>query len=285
MENLRKDGDNLIGTPVFDEQDAFAKKIADKWERGFLKMASAGLDLVEQSTEATLLLPGQTRATVTKSKLIEVSIVDIGANDDALALYRQGKRLDLAKGEGADALEVIKDKDKKDFKDHKKKDSEKLFNNSLNMEKIALKLGLPEGASEAEVLAAIGGLQANSAKAVELQKEVDTQKEAAIAGAVDAAVKLKKITAEKRDLFITLGKTSGIDALQKTLDCIAPAVKPTEVLNHGGGHHSAGSGTAAGEYKKLGEVPDEERIALRKDDPEKYKALYKAEYGVEAELT
>ena len=43
MENLRVDGDRLIGTPVFDEKDEFAKKIASKWADGCLKMCSAGI--------------------------------------------------------------------------------------------------------------------------------------------------------------------------------------------------------------------------------------------------
>lgn len=29
------EGDALKGTPVFDENDPFAKQIADKWENGF----------------------------------------------------------------------------------------------------------------------------------------------------------------------------------------------------------------------------------------------------------
>ena len=95
IENLRIDDDNLIGTPIFDEQDEFAQRIAAKWDAGILKMASAGLEVVELSDDPSMLVQGQRRSTVTKSKLTEVSIVDIGANDDALALYKDGKTLSL----------------------------------------------------------------------------------------------------------------------------------------------------------------------------------------------
>src|SRR5690554_6443663 len=78
--NLRVDGDNLIGTPVFDDVDDFSKKIKAKWEAGTLKMVSAGIEVIELSDDAICILPGQRRQTVTKSKVIEVSIVDIGAN-------------------------------------------------------------------------------------------------------------------------------------------------------------------------------------------------------------
>lgn len=69
VENLRFEGDALKGTPVFDENDPFAKQIADKWENGFLKMCSAGIDIIETSVDPTHLLPGQTRATVCAQNL------------------------------------------------------------------------------------------------------------------------------------------------------------------------------------------------------------------------
>lgn len=102
MENLRVDGDRLIGTPKFDEKDEFAKKIATKWEDGYLNMCSAGIEILEYSTDPSMLVQGQTRATATASKLVEVSIVDIGANDEALKLYGGGKLLELAAGQDCD---------------------------------------------------------------------------------------------------------------------------------------------------------------------------------------
>ena len=64
MENLRIDGDCLIGTPVFDQNDDFAKKIESKWENGFLRMASAGIAILEVSNAPEYLVQGQTRATL-----------------------------------------------------------------------------------------------------------------------------------------------------------------------------------------------------------------------------
>jgi len=108
MENLRVEDGKLIGTPVFDQADDFAKQIESKWENGFLRMASAGLEPQETSPDPALVLPGQTRETVTRCKLVEVSIVDIGSNDDALQLCGADAKLlklaDAAKkplGDGA----------------------------------------------------------------------------------------------------------------------------------------------------------------------------------------
>lgn len=97
IENLRVEEEQLIGTPVFEGEDAFAKQIESKWENGFLRMASAAFEIQETSDAPELLTIGQTRETVTRCKLIEVSIVDIGGNDEALQLYQDGKLLQLAK--------------------------------------------------------------------------------------------------------------------------------------------------------------------------------------------
>lgn len=52
-------------------------------------------------------------------------------------------------------------------------------------------------------------------------------------------------------------------------------VKPSMMLNR------STDRTATGEWKKLSEVPEEELKLMRKDDPQQYRKLYKAEYGVD----
>ena len=110
MENLRVEGDTLYGTPHFDKDTEEERNISKKWDRGTLRMLSAGLDVIEWSEDPALLVAGQIRPTVTKSKLIEVSVVDIGSNDDALQvnLYREGKLLTLAAGEENPDLPLLK---------------------------------------------------------------------------------------------------------------------------------------------------------------------------------
>ena len=46
VENIRVEGDELRGTPVFDMKDPFAAEIARKWEEDFIRMCSAGLEPV-----------------------------------------------------------------------------------------------------------------------------------------------------------------------------------------------------------------------------------------------
>ena len=65
-----------------------------------MKMVSVGIDILELSESQEHLVQGQSSPTITKSKLFEVSLVDIGANDDAIVLQKDGQRIELGKDGG-----------------------------------------------------------------------------------------------------------------------------------------------------------------------------------------
>lgn len=135
-ENLRKENGKLLADAVFDENNEFAKKIAQKVKDGFIKMASIGIVKTETSTEKKYLKAGQTRATVTKSRLSEISIVDMGGNDNALKLYNDsGDEL---------ALEELNIKTKSDMSE---------------LSSVALAIGLESTASLADVISAVTTLK------------------------------------------------------------------------------------------------------------------------------
>ena len=69
IENLRREGDFIYGTPKFDELTEEEKIIAAKWENGTLRMLSAGLEIIEWSEDEKYLVQGQTRPTVVRSNL------------------------------------------------------------------------------------------------------------------------------------------------------------------------------------------------------------------------
>ncbi|MDV6170227.1 HK97 family phage prohead protease [Flavobacterium sp. DG1-102-2] len=94
---LYVENNQLIAEVEFDEKDEFAQKIAGKVERGFIRMASMYADVVATSNAAEDVLPGQVYETVTKCKLVEISIVDIGGNDDALKLSKSANAIGLKK--------------------------------------------------------------------------------------------------------------------------------------------------------------------------------------------
>ena len=87
IENLRIEDDKLIGTPVFDQKDEFALKIQSKFEQGIINSCSVGLKKIATSNEKKFIAEGQTSETLTKSKLMEVSMCDIPSNDDCVVLY------------------------------------------------------------------------------------------------------------------------------------------------------------------------------------------------------
>lgn len=276
VENLRFDGDALKGTPVFDEKDPFAKQIADKWEGGFLKMCSAGLDIVETSVDPVHLLPGQTRATVLRCKLTEVSIVDIGSNDDALQLTNSGQLLTLASGEACEALPLLElNKPEKEDNANGEQPAASINNNKITMKKETLQLlGLAENATEEQVHNAVQLLKQSADKAQSMEL-------AAITSAVDQAIKEKRITEAKRDHFIQLGKNVGVQQLTETLECMVQASKPLDMINQQPGSNGAPAGAEHQTYAKLSEVPADKIENLKKEQPQEYARLYKAEYGIE----
>lgn len=266
MENLRIDGDRLIGTPVFDENDEFAKQIAGKWENGFLRMASAGIEIIETSDAPEHLLQGQTRATITRCKLEEVSIVDIGGNDDALQLYaNDGKLMQLA----WDSLPLLLNKPNAEGTSPEVSLTNQKKQYKMKEEFLKL-LGLAETASEQEAVNALRLLKEKADEAEGLHL-------ASINALVDSAVALRRITADKKEHFVSLGKSAGIEALRTTLELMQPQSKPTDVI-----HQT--TLPVSGEQKtfaKLSEVPAEEVASLKENNPTEYARLYKAEYGVE----
>lgn len=249
-----------MGDFVFDEKDVFAKQISQKVEDGFIRMASAGLDPLEWSDAIELKLPGQTRLTLTKSRLFEVSVVDIGSDDGALALWKDGKLVTLSAGGDNKEIPIFNNNEKTE-----------------DMKAIALKLGLPETASEQDILNKISVCLSLQTENLTLKSELEQIKLSAITDAVKEAVDAKKITADKKEHFINLGKAVGIEQLRETLSLIPSAVKPTDVLNLSRGNVP---GVTTTDAKTLRELQAEDVLKLRKDNPEEYARLYKAEYGV-----
>lgn len=273
MTNLRVENGILYGTPKFDDDTEDERNISKKWDRGTLRMLSAGLDVLEWSEEPALLSQGQTRPTVTKSKLIEVSVVDIGSNDDALqvGLYYEGKLLTLAAGEESDHLPLLSRTETENGDETpatSPEDEQNPNNNSNNMEKILLKLGLAPGATEDEAVAAIS----------KLQEEKTTMTLARITDAVDTAIKEKRITPDKKEKYIGLGKTVGLDSLNALFSDMTPAQKPLDLVRPGSGK-SADSTTLTWD-----KATPEQLAELRDNNKEEYVRLYKEYFGFAPEF-
>lgn len=249
VKDLKVEDGEVTGELMFDEASELSTRCKKQYEFGSLKMVSAGLDILETSEDPELLVQGQTSPTVTKSKLFEVSLVDIGANDDAIVLQKDGKKITLGKDSEC-PLPMLNNNNQK----------------QMEQKQIALKLGLPETATEADINAKLGELKAAKEENEKLQQE--------------KAVGEKRIAPDKKDEFINLGKEVGKEKLERIVAAMAPQMKLSAVIGHQGG--AATQQPTA--YKKLSDVPSSELLTLRKEQPEEYKRLYKEEYGMECEL-
>ncbi|MDR1173117.1 MAG: HK97 family phage prohead protease [Bacteroidales bacterium] len=134
-ENLRVDGSRMFAAPVFDMNDELGKKIARKVEDGFIKAASIGITDVEGDMREIL-----------SCVLYECSICDIPANPNTLALYHN----DLPVKSYNDYINI-----KLSMKNQNQKQPQQP---AIDTVKIAEALGLPAGATEQDILAAIAAL-------------------------------------------------------------------------------------------------------------------------------
>lgn len=266
VKDLKVEGEEVTGELMFDEATELSRRCKKQWDFGSLKMVSVGIDILELSDDPKLLVQGQTSPTISRSKLFEVSLVDIGANDDAIVLQRDGKRIELGK-DAAKELPLL----------HSNNNNQKP--KQMDQEKLALELGLPKDADEATITAKLASLKSAGAEADTLRQERDTLRAARIESIVNAAISEKKIGEDKKQQFLDLGKKVGADELKQTFDAMSPHVKLSSLVTGGG----APAGGHA-EYKKLSDVPGDELATLREQNPAEYKKLYKAEYGIECEI-
>jgi len=86
-ENIRIEDNKLKADATFDETDPLALAVKAKVEKGILRGASPGVNVMDYSEDPEKMVKGQTRPTVTKWEIMEASIVDIPSNRNALKLY------------------------------------------------------------------------------------------------------------------------------------------------------------------------------------------------------
>ena len=258
---LYKEGSTLIAEVEFDEQDEFAKKIAGKVERGYIRMASMFAEIKEVSTQPQHILEGQVYETVTACKLVEISIVDIGGNDNALKLSKDGKPFQLKK--------IVTN-----------------TSNNMDIKVIALALGLGENTKEDTVLSALHSLKTDKEKAeaevVALKKTISETRTAEATTLVDKAVQLglipqalkesqlKQFEADFDGQKAVLSKLVADKEAENTQQGKANTVREV-VLGAG----AKPTGTANENFDYLQKKNPERLRALRDKEPEEYARLAK----------
>lgn len=272
---LESNGD-VTGYPFFSDKDDFAMKIYHQVEEGTLNMCSSGVEPKELSDDPQYLLPGQMLATVIKSKLKETSIVDIGGDDNALALYHDGKILLLSDNGSTDISHIIPLINKNNNTEMKE----------LQLIPMLLLVGLSKDGTADQLMAKLQELKAkadeaenNAATIITLNDTIGTLQKAAmdteVDTVIDAAVQARKITDEQKPFYKQMGETN-LENLKKLFDTM-PTVPSLQ-------SHVAGGGNANDALLKLGykEAHKSGKLAeIKQQYPEHYKQIYKTHFGKE----
>lgn len=261
---LFKKDKNLIASIEFDDADEYAKLISGKVERGFLRMASMYADVIETSADPELVLPGQAYETVTKCKLIELSIVPVGGNDDALKLSNKNSKVTLNK------LNL--------------KNNEKMS----KLVTIALALGIAAETSEDVIVAEVQKLKlaknASDEKVIKLEKQITEIRLGEATTLVEKAISLSLIPEALKETQIK-AFDNDFDTQKATLSKLIAEAEAKgnqnqthqivkEVILNGGGK-GTGTGTPEETFDYLQKHNVVELARIRDNEPEKYAQLAK----------
>lgn len=282
--DIRVEDGMLTGEPVFDCATPLSQQLKAQYEAGSIRACSMGIDVFEVVEEP--ISGGSTIPVVTQCELFEISLVDVPENPESVTLRHEGQPIGpaqlvtLAKSPqaGSTAMAVTSP-------------INTINNSIMNLQELALLLGLAEGATEDEVKKAIltllahkEQLDAANEQLTQLRTEVENvrteQQRAQLAHVermVDRAISEQRINAAKRDHYIDLGKKIGNDALESIFDDMPRPTRIVETLDHSADGNSS-------QYRKLSDVPADRLVTLRKEEPERYARLYEAEYGIRPEV-
>lgn len=101
---------------------------------------------------------------------------------------------------------------------------------------------------------------------------------ARITDAVDNAIKERRISADKKDRYINLGKQYGLDELNGILSDMTPVQKPLDLVRPGA---SSGSHAAVDTKLTWPTATPEQLMQLRDENRDEYIRLYREEFGFE----
>jgi len=84
--DLKLEGGKFTGTVEFDRNDEDAVKLYWKYKDGYMSAVSLNILPIEESDDPKYLITGQTRSTVTKWDLLEISLVTVPGQKNAVKL-------------------------------------------------------------------------------------------------------------------------------------------------------------------------------------------------------
>jgi len=272
--DVKKEGSILSGLPDFDTEDKDTAVIAGKVERGYIKACSMGIIF---DRENLTVIGG--KVILTKCELVEVSIVPVPSNANAVRLmHSDGKPMEEKEIQelSLSVIPGIKNPE--------------LNLNIDNMKKILLSVATlmalgfkdqpTDGHDVADVEAKVLGLsnqvnsltQENDALKLAARTNKEAQEAATksrIETKVDLAITKGQIKADQKEEMVSLGMTS-----EKALETMLSAIPEKQNFSAG---VKTPSGLGAPEVKTAEDFQKlsiEQQLAFKTDNPEGYKALF-----------
>lgn len=271
-ENITKEGDKLTAEAVFDDATELGAKVKHQVESGFLRSASIGIENCKCETINGV-------QTIVECDLIEISIVDVPANENAVRLFKNGwkpvktlselKKNDKETNGGEtlrtriiDVLGLSETVTDKDIVEHIKE----LLNEPSNVEKEvdeAISCGLLSASDRKSFMAmAKGNIKAfrgyckgrRESQKAEIERLLNENS--------------RKVMPLEHGKFRYIGERLGVEVLRGVLDSMHGAVRLSEVINL----PDDKSRWTLEMYRKY--APDELR-----DNPTLYKRLVEQERG------
>ena len=260
-EGMRVEGSKLIGSFVFDTASQLAAEKLRQIKDGFLRGVSAGFCILH-------MLFDQEHDTVDKWELYEVSVVTLPSNKGAVKLYAQDGR-PLSPQEETQHIEQLR--------------SVYTTNTNTNMpntqnptqERVTLSaeamtaLGVSQAASSDELSHAV---LAMSKELTALKTTLETQRVARRDELINQALAAGKITAQQKQVYSDL-----YDA-NPQLCCDTLAALPAR-RNIADQLHTTPTVTVEGDWDTLDKQG--KLATLKAQDPDKFRALFKAKFGVD----
>lgn len=272
-ENIRIEAGKILAEANFDQGDPRAKEIARKVEEGYISACSVGAWVLESTSDASLYIDGQDAPTVTKWSLREVSICNIPANHNALALYdANGLRV----GE-ADIPTILELTDRQLTITGKKETMNEVVKTLLNL------------SNDATIDDAIAAIRANQKTISTLTEEVEalrTEKKEAeekklqekrnrFGALLDQAIKGGSLMESQKESMTTLFDANP-DEILRVLEAMPKRRSVTEQLTDKKDSKVASLADKSWEeLDKLGKLAE-----LRADDPALYQEKYNERFNI-----
>jgi phage head maturation protease len=250
-ENVRKEGVNWMATLVYGgNSNPDAQKVYDLIDSGHIGQASLGIDLSPRNTEFSA-----DNKVITRAFVLEISIVKIASNRNAIALYDGSLKKTVANI-----------------------NLNAYLNECKMPKKVRALLNLSDNATDAEVAQAIELLQK---KTTDVNNELLTLKANQQKNSIKEVLDGAGVTGEERTLYEKLMETD-FDNTKKVLE-LRP--KPTPALKLSSIPAPVeDSGEVKYKGKTFAELRKENPTLLQKLKNENlsvFKLMYKSEYGVE----